>query len=255
MTERIQPGNPGRPNQKWKRPNAYKHGVFSGIFIVPGEDPQEFQQLVDDLIEEWQPSGATEEDAVLSIAKCMWLRRRAAQFLDVQSTMNRADPNHAAYDECVGLVNFVGLMQDHPETCFMQYAHRCLRPDRIKYLQEKFLRHDFQSASEWAQAMVNHIMSVLLPPVTISDQNEGLKRWKLLVQSAANFSGDLFDQELTLDERLNAMIDRATKRLIHIKAMKQMLSQVHKQQQNDQVRKLPVREESNGAMKSTRARP
>jgi hypothetical protein len=44
-----------------------------------------------------------------------------------------------------------------------------------------------------------------------------------MYQSAKAYSGDLFNQELALDERLDAMIDRAVKRLIQIKAMKQML--------------------------------
>jgi hypothetical protein len=46
-----------------------------------------------------------------------------------------------------------------------------------------------------------------------------------LSQSSATVWGDLFKEELMLDERLDAMIDRALKRLIHAKAMKQMLRQ------------------------------
>jgi len=42
--------------------------------------------------------------------------------------------------------------------------------------------------------------------------------------SAATLSDELFKQELVLDERLDAMIDRAVKRLMQIKAVKQMLS-------------------------------
>jgi hypothetical protein len=38
-------------------------------------------------------------------------------------------------------------------------------------------------------------------------------------------SDDLFKSQLALDERLDAMIDRAVKRLIQTKAMKQMLRQ------------------------------
>ena len=29
-------------NQKWKPPNAYKHGAYSRAAIVPGEDEEEF---------------------------------------------------------------------------------------------------------------------------------------------------------------------------------------------------------------------
>ena len=45
-----------------------------------------------------------------------------------------------------------------------------------------------------------------------------------MYQSAEAYSGDLFNQELALDERLDAIIDRAVKRLIQIKAMKPMLA-------------------------------
>jgi hypothetical protein len=44
-----------------------------------------------------------------------------------------------------------------------------------------------------------------------------------MYQSAEALSGDLFNQELARDERLDAMVDRAFKRLMQIKAMKPML--------------------------------
>jgi hypothetical protein len=60
-----------------------------------------------------------------------------------------------------------------------------------------------------------------------------------LMNSAATFSDNLFDRA-ALDERLNAMIDRATKRLIQIKAMKQMLGNAPTKP-NAEVIKLPAR--------------
>jgi hypothetical protein len=68
-------------NQKWKRPNAHKHGVFGATAILPGEDEREFDELHSALVEEWLPAGATEEDAVLSIAKAVWRKRRVQRFL------------------------------------------------------------------------------------------------------------------------------------------------------------------------------
>jgi hypothetical protein len=58
---------------KWRHPNAYKHGVFASMAIVPGEDPREFEELHSALVEEWTPAGATEQDAVLTIAKGVWV--------------------------------------------------------------------------------------------------------------------------------------------------------------------------------------
>jgi hypothetical protein len=56
-------------NRKPKQPNAQTHGVFAATAILPGEHREEFEELHSALIQEWAPDGATEEDAVLTIAK------------------------------------------------------------------------------------------------------------------------------------------------------------------------------------------
>ena len=99
---------------KWKRPNAQKHGVFSATAILPGEDEEEFKELHTALIDEWRPVGATEEDAVLSIAKAVWRKRRVQKFLEVQLKQNTADPNHPAYQESVSLTALLVHMTNAP---------------------------------------------------------------------------------------------------------------------------------------------
>ncbi len=64
---------------------------------------------------------------------------------------------------------------------------------------------------------------VLLPQYVINVQPAA--DIAALMLSVSSFSDDVFKQELALDERLDAIIDRADKRLIQTKAMKQMLSQ------------------------------
>jgi hypothetical protein len=66
-----------------------------------------------------------------------------------------------------------------------------------------------------------------------------------LSSSAANLSNDLFKQELALDERLDAMEDRAVKRLIQTKAMKQMLGQTGAGRVDAQPRTIVARETLN----------
>ena len=61
-----------------------KHGAFAKTAILPGEDPREFEELHSALIEEWAPVGPTEEDAVLSIAKGVWRKRRLQKFLHTE---------------------------------------------------------------------------------------------------------------------------------------------------------------------------
>jgi hypothetical protein len=228
-----------------KHPNACKHGVFAATAILHGEDPQEFARLHSDLIEEWAPVGATEEDAVLSIAKAVWRKRRLQKFLEVQVTRNLGDANHPSYYETLGLSVFAAALQLKPATAFEDYARDFLRSDRIEYLKKKFPRSSFRSTSEWAAAMINEIRSVLIPESKVEDPQAAV--YSELNLSAARVSGDLFKQELALDERLDAMIDRAVKRLIQTKAMKQMLLQTEIERAEDQSKK-------NGAKAITRER-
>jgi hypothetical protein len=216
---------------KWKRPNAQKHGVFSATAILPGEDAREFDELHSALIEEWKPVGATEEDAVLTIAKAVWRKRRLQRFIEVQLWTKAVDPNHPSSLETLGLAGLAMLLAAEPETGFKEYASRYLRKDRINYLEQKVPRSNYKSESEWANAMIGEIKSLIaLPPLLGPEHDRVVK----LQYSSENLFGDLFKQELALDERLDTMIDRAVKRLIQTKPMKQMLGQTAVDRSTDQ---------------------
>jgi hypothetical protein len=81
----LQHGNrrdaPAVRNPKRKPSNAIKHGVFSIIPVMPGEDPREFEAIRSAVRDEWQPSGPTEEDKVFAIAHAIWCKLRAQRFL------------------------------------------------------------------------------------------------------------------------------------------------------------------------------
>ena len=59
-----------------------------------------------------------------------------------------------------------------------------------------------------------------------------------LFHSSVAVSDDLFKSQLALGERLDAMIDRAVKRLIQTKAMKQMLGQTSAQRLDERPTKI-----------------
>jgi hypothetical protein len=52
--------------------NALKHGAFSEVLILPGEDPAAFDELKRRLFAEYTVSGCSEEKTMTSIAKAMW---------------------------------------------------------------------------------------------------------------------------------------------------------------------------------------
>ncbi len=228
------PKQPKKP----KQPNAQKHGVFAAAALLPGEHLQEFEELHSALIQEWAPAGATEEDAVLTIAKAIWRKRRKQNFIEIQFLNNTLNPANPSYNEELGLEFFVTAMKAQPAVPFAAYAKNFLRAHMITYLEEKFPRSDFESNAEQAQAVINEIKLVLLPA---TGNLQPIADYVALSVSAATMSDDLFKQEIALDERLDAILDRAVKRLIQIKAMKQMLGQAGAERVDVQPRKIIAR--------------
>jgi hypothetical protein len=159
--------------------------------------------------------------------------------------INALNPKHPSFDESIGLIHLLHFMGTEPEDfTFEDQADRFLRPDKIQYLRQKVPRSNFESTAEWVQAVINEISLVLLPASMNRDVPEMADLVGLSL-SAANLSNDLFKQELALDERLDAMIDRAVKRLIQTKAMKQMLGQTGAGRVDAQPRTIVARETLN----------
>ena len=75
-----------------KQPNALKHGVFTQMTILPGEDVRAFEKLHMELIEEWNPTGPTEQDAVLAIAKGIWRKGQSRGFFAAKLSHVSFDP-------------------------------------------------------------------------------------------------------------------------------------------------------------------
>jgi hypothetical protein len=215
-----------------KRPNAQKHGVFGKVNILPGEDPREFAQLFAALVEEWAPDGPTEEDATLSLAKCMWRKARLQKFLMGAVLENRINPNHPAYDEVFVLIGFAHILKTQPENGFELNANKCLRKDRIEYFYKKLPRTNFKSNSEWSQALINDIEAILVPELTI---NPDASNTLSLNQASWTVREDIFEMEVALEERLDTMIERAIKRLVQTKMMKQMMCKSSTERGNHQL--------------------
>src|SRR6516225_8121510 len=151
------------PRRRRKRSNAQKHGVFAEPLILPGEDPREFEALHAAWIEEWTPSGPSEQSRVFGMADAEWRKLRSRRFAEAKAISNSLRPDHLAFDETRGLIAFGYLICREPETAFAQYASNFLRADKIRYLNQKFPRQNFASIEEWTLAVAEEVKSVLLP--------------------------------------------------------------------------------------------
>jgi len=59
--------------------NAMKHGVLSRYTVLSHEDGDEYQSLLEALVREHQPSGATEAHLVEELTGAIWRKRRVLQ--------------------------------------------------------------------------------------------------------------------------------------------------------------------------------
>jgi hypothetical protein len=188
-----------------------------------------------------EPLGqVTEHDAALDIAKGIWLKRRFQLFLMVEAEKNARNPDHPSYDERTGFLGFLTHAKMFHEDAFSHASH-FLPKGLLEGLVKQYPKTNFKPETEWFAAVEKGITSSLLPMYdSLYSESE---TYRTLMNSAATFSGDLFERAIALDERLNAMIDRATKRLIQIKAMKQVLGHAPKKPKGEVI-KLPERKSS-----------
>jgi hypothetical protein len=64
--------------------NALTHGVYSQDLVLPWESEEDLRDLCEALKEEHQPQGCSEEHALFTVAKFMWLQRRANNMASLQ---------------------------------------------------------------------------------------------------------------------------------------------------------------------------
>src|SRR5262245_8899954 len=83
---------------KCKHLNAIKHGVFSSMAILPGEDPVEYADLAQAFSNEWSPEGPTEVDAVFTLTNCVWRKRRIREYITKTVGLRSLDLDHPAFD-------------------------------------------------------------------------------------------------------------------------------------------------------------
>lgn len=78
-----------RQGKAHSRKNALTHGLFATVlfsdFLIQTENPEEFKHLHDQLLQDLEPVGKTEELEVEYIAQCWWRRKRASRFENAET--------------------------------------------------------------------------------------------------------------------------------------------------------------------------
>jgi hypothetical protein len=59
---------------------ALRHGLYSALSVLPGEDYAAFQKLCQQLVEEYAPSGVSEVELVQYIARLIWRKKHLCTY-------------------------------------------------------------------------------------------------------------------------------------------------------------------------------
>jgi hypothetical protein len=192
--------------------NSFKHGTFAGNFVtLPDENRDEFELLHQDLVEEWKPTGALEEDTVLTLAQCVWLKRRVEEFYHREATGSKDK------DEIRFVIYVVNYILDNAET-FEEATNltRLLPAEYRDWVAKEAPRSNFKDDKTWIQTLTSKIRYFAKGHQLYANAAEGLT-------SKATYLRELTAKKITLDERLDARIDKALKRLAQLKTFKQVL--------------------------------
>ena len=68
---------------------ALKHGGYSGTSVLPGEDAAAFEKLEHDLFDELCPSGPSEEEIVMTIARLIWRKQNLDTYRKAEAARDR----------------------------------------------------------------------------------------------------------------------------------------------------------------------
>ena len=199
--------------------NAITHGAYSEDLILPGESVREFKLLHRGLIEEWKPTGALEEDTVLTIAQCIWLKRRVDRFYYDEASWAQEHPKEEDLEDAFRRAKM--LEKVHTVNDVTEIVDQL--PELYKtYLEQAVPRSNFKDENDWIQFMKTRVLDFLVQHKLVIIAQIDSRKFRAVKAGEVR---ELTAKKIALDERLDARIDKAIKRLAQLKAFKQIVKE------------------------------
>ena len=238
-------------SKRYNRPSALKHGAFSSSAFFPWEDRAEFEALHLELIDEWDPNGAFEAEAVFTIASCMWKKRRIREKrqLEVLTHLRTPDPQSSKeptpfFESGIEQLKFTlsnkstavappSRQLDSDEAVLLKLSNSfygdlsefslkltfLFRNKFTEHLKEAVPREKYPEFIDYVRALKTEIDDVLLPRVRKERPSDDY----IAAKTASEFlTEERILEDLALEERLDATMDKAIRRLAQAKALKQI---------------------------------
>jgi hypothetical protein len=186
-----------------------KHGGYSGMTLLPGEDPAEFQKLHQELIAEYVPVGRHEYDIVETIARLMWRKQclwtyGLAEFARQRYSAIKLEQERWQTNRTVNSTK--GLFEEEMQKMREQEARAV--DDYMELFVKLQKSPQYQQQVEKQKLEREHIQREL-----------GAVAFELAKIPHVATTGYLM-HELSIIDRIDGMIDRCLKRLLLVRGVK-----------------------------------
>jgi hypothetical protein len=191
--------------------NALKHGAYSNLGLLPGEDPDGYMEHARQVWLECQPWGPTEEGIATDIANVSWRKKNLTVYKLYARLAKKWQPVLAGANE--------------PDFSLDDALLRFLKQNLVKaivHLEHANTSAEAKQKLDQGLAEFSSAAKEVLQPAGIDlDQIEAEAHDELVVALAADgFTREALMQELELMDRLNASLARLWKMLLQIKGTK-----------------------------------
>jgi hypothetical protein len=220
-------------------PAAFKHGAFAAVALLPWEDPGAYAQLGRDLHEELEPEGALQQECVQDILMATWRKRRLRERRNVETRAVLLEPQNRVFDQrpdslvssnptsesasrpCDDyerLLQFSASLTLNSDPKFVELEIGLLPEEYKTHLQTHLPQRKFEAAYLWIMALKKELDGVLLPRVRERRPDPD----GYLPAAAELLAPRNMLEDLAIEERLEAQIDRALRRLFWLKTQKKL---------------------------------
>lgn len=197
---------------KGRAANALKHGAYSREIMLPGERRKEYEALLAEVRQEWEPSGPTETSLVDRLASLQWRQRRLDIYEQAQIS-KRIEAVKANNRTVFARRRLKGLIPDIAAATTIKQVEQIFKKEQIdlSWIKTKVPRPAAEEEAKWGPAV-----AAFIEQLEIGKRLEGAEEFAAIV----NPMSDPLD--IIRSNRMEEEIDRTIKRLMQVKTHKRL---------------------------------
>jgi hypothetical protein len=239
------PNGAREPSQRRRRIHpALKHGGYSGMSLLPGEDPAEFETQHDELVAEYAPTGRHEHEIVETMARLMWRKRclwsyGLAELARKRHSAIKLEQEKAGDTRSHEIWTKKREHREKVDNALDQYRAEKdakgepLSDEEMQQIEAQYADPDVAAEQEYDELWIKFMQHPKSRERTAQRQAEeekirremGGAAFELARISYVATTGYLM-HELSIIDRIEAMIDRCLKRLLLVRGVKSISASV-----------------------------